>query len=88
MTTIQRWQQIKEVFQEAIDRPANQRADYIARACHADEELRSEVETLLALEDKAVDFIEPPAAGDLRSPGIAAPDTSTSLEKNMKLSSQ
>ena len=73
MTTIQRWQQIKEVFLEALDHPENQRGDYIARACHADEELRSKVENLLALEHKATAFIEPPAVADLSIHGIAAP---------------
>ena len=61
MTTIQRWQQIKEVFQEARDHPVNQRADYIERVCRADAELRTQVESLLALEDEATGFIEPPA---------------------------
>ncbi len=72
MTTIQRWQQIKEVFQEARDHPENQRADYIERVCRADAELRTQVESLLALEDEATGFIEPPAVGDLGSQGIAA----------------
>lgn len=73
MTTIKRWQQIKELFHEARDQPANQRADYIARACRTDAELQSQVETLLALEDKAASFIEPPTAGDLGIPDISTP---------------
>lgn len=73
MTTIHRWQQIKELFHEARDQPANQRPDYIARACRADAELQSQVETLLALEDKATTFIEPPTVGDLGIPDVSTP---------------
>ena len=43
-----RWRQIQEVFQEALQRAAAERDAYLARACAGDEELRREVASLLA----------------------------------------
>jgi serine/threonine protein kinase len=43
-----RWNLIEEIFQKAVERPQSERSDYIKQACGADEELLSEVESLLA----------------------------------------
>jgi serine/threonine protein kinase len=56
-----RWQQVKEVFQEAVEREASQRAIYLAEACGGDESLRREVEMLISGHERAGDFIETPA---------------------------
>jgi eukaryotic-like serine/threonine-protein kinase len=43
-----RWQRIEEVFQQAADLPAPERARFLATACAGDDGLRCEVESLLA----------------------------------------
>ena len=54
----ERWQQIETVLQEALDRPAVDRASFIDDACAGDLELRTEATTLIAAYEKAGDFIE------------------------------
>lgn len=43
-----RWQQIKQVFNDALQREPSQRAAFLAEACGNDADLRAEVEKLLA----------------------------------------
>jgi len=45
-----RWQQIEGVFQHAIDLPTIDRIRYLETACAGDDDLRAEVESLLASE--------------------------------------
>jgi serine/threonine protein kinase len=49
-----RWNRIEEIFQGALERPASERCRYIAISCGDDQELRLEVESLLA-SDKGAD---------------------------------
>ena len=57
----ERWQQVKLVFHATLDLEPAARNAYLAEACSSDDELRSEVEALLASSDEAEDFIERPA---------------------------
>src|SRR5438128_2325365 len=57
----ERWQQIESLLQSALEREPDQRATFLDQACAGDEELRKEVESLLAFEKKAEIFIEAPA---------------------------
>jgi serine/threonine protein kinase/Tol biopolymer transport system component len=59
--TPERWQKVKEIFHAALDKPAFERMDYVARACNGDDELRNEVESLLASSEKDGSFIDSPA---------------------------
>src|SRR5688572_12668304 len=59
--TPDRWQQIKELFHAALEREPAERSAFLARACADDEELRKEVEVLLAANEQAGSFIEKPA---------------------------
>ncbi|HKO99459.1 MAG TPA: serine/threonine-protein kinase [Pyrinomonadaceae bacterium] len=59
--TPERWQQVEEVLQGALDRPALERAAYLDHACAGDEELRRETISLIGAHDEAGDFIEEPA---------------------------
>lgn len=54
--TDQRWQRTQALFQAAVERPVAERAAFIAAAAADDEELRREVEALLASDviDRAV----------------------------------
>ncbi|HEX4950995.1 MAG TPA: protein kinase [Blastocatellia bacterium] len=54
-------QQIKDVFAAALEVPTSERAAFVAQACADDSEMRREVESLLAFEAQADDFIEKPA---------------------------
>jgi serine/threonine protein kinase len=60
--TPQRWEQIRQVFDGALERPAQDRAAYLRVLCARDEELRREVETLLLSSEQAGEFLETPAA--------------------------
>ncbi|MGB7923981.1 MAG: protein kinase, partial [Pyrinomonadaceae bacterium] len=56
----ERWQQLEEIFQTALDLAPEKRASYLAEACAGDEELRREVEALRAQYDEADDFLDAP----------------------------
>jgi len=58
--TSERWQQIEELFHEAIELDAAERPRFLAKAAANDDELRREVEQLLSQHDAANDFIEQP----------------------------
>jgi serine/threonine protein kinase/Tol biopolymer transport system component/tetratricopeptide (TPR) repeat protein len=58
----ERWQQVEEIFSEAVDLPAGpERASFLDDRCGSDPELRSEVERLIAADEQAGDFIAKPA---------------------------
>ena len=59
----QRWQRFKEIFQAALDLPRPERAAYVLKVCGEDEELRSDVLSLLESEEQADEFLQEPAAG-------------------------
>ncbi|HEX6901103.1 MAG TPA: serine/threonine-protein kinase [Thermoanaerobaculia bacterium] len=60
MVTPDRWQQVKAVLEDALERQGAEREAFLADACQGDDELRREVESLLASEDEIGDFIETP----------------------------
>jgi serine/threonine protein kinase/WD40 repeat protein len=57
----ERYKQIDEVFQEALLKGDDQRAEFLDRACGVDLELRRKVEALLTSDRHAEAFIEKPA---------------------------
>src|SRR5213083_1035073 len=59
--TSERWQQINDLFQSATECPPEKRAAFLDQACHGDEGLCREVESLLASYERAENFIESPA---------------------------
>src|SRR5262245_59232032 len=63
----ERWRQVDQVFQEALERAPQERAAFVSEACGSDDSLRREVEALLAADGRADNFIESPAYG------VAAP---------------
>lgn len=48
MTTPERWQEIDRIFAAALEREPGERAQFLTEACAGDQELRREVESLLA----------------------------------------
>jgi predicted ATPase len=62
-----------EVYHAALDRPAQERAAFVAEACGDDEGLRREVESLLAAHERAEGFLATaPAAGSMMTQAIDA----------------
>jgi serine/threonine protein kinase/Tol biopolymer transport system component len=56
----ERWQQITAVFEDALQHPASDRERFVAEACKSDDDLRREVQSLLAAHASAGEFIEQP----------------------------
>lgn len=54
----ERWRKIDDVLQAALDRKPHERPAFLDDACRGDDELRREVESLLAHEGSAEQFIE------------------------------
>lgn len=52
----QGWDQLQNVFLQALDLPAEDRAAFLEDACGGDEELRAEVESMLSAEEDGADF--------------------------------
>jgi len=55
------WQQAQQVFDAALQYPPHKRQEFLEQACGANEELRREVESLLAAHDKSGSFMREPA---------------------------
>src|SRR6059058_1065632 len=60
--TPERWQQLKQIFQSALERNPAERSAFLSEACADDPALRSQVESLIASHDQAGDSIEAMAA--------------------------
>ncbi|HEX7173985.1 MAG TPA: protein kinase [Pyrinomonadaceae bacterium] len=72
----ERWQEVERLYHAALERGAEGRAAFLAEASAGDEGLRREVESLLAYEDRAENFIESPAlevAAKMMAEGQGAP---------------
>ena len=59
--TPERWQQIDALFQSTLAREISERAGFLDQECAGDENLRQEVEALLAAESEAGRFLNVPA---------------------------
>src|ERR1044072_8022672 len=59
--TPERWQQVKQIFNSAITYRPEERSLFISQACSGDEQLRSEVESLIASHEESGSFIDQPA---------------------------
>jgi len=57
----ERWKQIDQLLEAALDRPPGERAAFLNQACAGDEALRRGVESLLSSDGQASSFIEAPA---------------------------
>ena len=56
-----RWNQVDQLLQSALDIPAVERDAYLRNACGADQRLEDEVRSLLAAHDRADGFLGAPA---------------------------
>ena len=57
----ERWQQLDTLFHSALEREPHDRASFLDEACAGDQQLRREVEALIAANEQAGSFIEKPA---------------------------
>ena len=57
----ERWQQVESLYHATIEKDPRERSAFLVQACGADETLRREVESLLAFDAQAGQFIESPA---------------------------
>src|SRR5262249_62330744 len=55
------WGQIKEIYDRALDLSHDEREGFLEEACGDDDDLRREVESLLAAHDEAGTFLQAPA---------------------------
>src|SRR5438094_8785223 len=63
--TPERWRQIEEIYDLALEQEASQRPAFLKQACAGDEEMQREVESLLAHEGPAKRFMEAPGVAVL-----------------------
>jgi eukaryotic-like serine/threonine-protein kinase len=71
--TPERWRRVGELFQSALDRGEESRDAFLDAACGSDQDLRAEVQSLLAAHHEAGTFGEPPASdasGGTRPDGV------------------
>lgn len=54
----ERWQRVKALYHSALKIPADQRVAFLEDSCAGDTSLREEVESLIARESEAMDFME------------------------------
>jgi Tol biopolymer transport system component len=59
--TPERWQRVKRVFHAALGRAPEERSAFLASTCGGDDDLRKEVESLIASHEKDGSFIDSPA---------------------------
>jgi hypothetical protein len=80
--TPQHWQQVKQLFQSAIQYPPDRRAAFLDEACFRDPALRNEVDSLISSHDRADDSIEA-MAGDVAAQMLADDQRSSFIGKNV-----
>src|SRR5499426_2197537 len=75
-----RWEQIKEVYDRALDLRGDERDGYLTEACAGADDLRREVESLLAAHDNASQFLQSPAVEVAALDIVADEDTSPATQ--------
>jgi serine/threonine protein kinase/Tol biopolymer transport system component len=79
------WDRVKQVFQEVLERPPQQRAACVRELCGEDATLRAEVESLLVTHVQAGSFAERPAMELLEGlAGGAARQTSAPIGRSVR----
>jgi serine/threonine protein kinase/Tol biopolymer transport system component len=66
-----RWRQVEQLYDAAIELPVAERAKFVEEACAGDADLQRELSSLLAAEQQAGDFMESPAL-DIAARAVAA----------------
>jgi eukaryotic-like serine/threonine-protein kinase len=58
----EQWRQVEEIYHQAVALPPEQRSAFLDQSCHGDQQLRSEVDSLILSWLEAADFMEQPVA--------------------------
>ena len=61
----EKWEQVKDIFDAALQRTSDERERFLAEICQGDDDLRREVESLLSSFDDASGFLQKPAVGEV-----------------------
>jgi len=61
----EKWEQVKDIFDAALRRTADERERFVAENCGGDDDLRREVQSLLSSFDDASSFMQKPAVGEV-----------------------
>ncbi len=61
----ERFKRIDQLFQQALSQPPEKRGSFLEGVCAGDEDLRSEVESLIEHDKKAQSFIDSPVTGSI-----------------------
>src|SRR5437879_2765013 len=77
----ERWGRVEQIFHAALQVEESRRGELVRQSCAGDEDLRREVESLLAHHSEAGSFIETPAFADA---GASPPRPRTSRSLNSK----
>jgi hypothetical protein len=64
LMTPERWRQVEEIFQAALDLSPGERTRYVSEVCAKDTELKRDVEVLLSQYDSAAELLEEPIYGN------------------------
>src|SRR5258706_7257912 len=64
----ERWGQVEQIFHAALEVEESRRGELVRQSCAGDDDLRREVESLLAHHSESASFIETPAFAD---PGVS-----------------
>jgi eukaryotic-like serine/threonine-protein kinase len=59
------WEQVQQVFDAALQRPPEKRQEFLDQECGSNQELRREVESLLAAHDESGSFMAQPAVAGM-----------------------
>src|SRR5690349_3557376 len=62
--TPERWRQVEEIFQAALDLAPEDRTRYVSDVCAADSQLKRDVESLLSQYDSAGELLDEPVYGN------------------------
>ena len=76
----ERWSRVEELFHSAVGVQESRRSAFLDESCAGDEDLRREVELLLAADGKAENFLESPAQEIVRQAGQAIPRSQAAEE--------
>src|SRR5262245_31130193 len=76
------WEQIKEVYDRALDLGRDEREGFLLEACAGDADLRREVESLLAAHEDAGTFLQSPAVKVAAAQIVADDFTSTVIVRS------
>ncbi len=74
--TPERWEHVKRLYHAAVELESGQRMAFLGEACAGDDDLRREVESLLAAHEDAGSFLQAPAVEVAAREIVADEDTS------------